>query len=189
MHAAWQRLCGGPSGRYVTGGKRVRSAAVVRFFECHVVESEKQLCIGDRHWFFLNIKLIQLEETKKVESQCVRAEEGRLLQDKGRIRERWARFFRSLLKVKSDMLDPDIPKRLPQQLVTSATRDRAHRGGDCHSDEYTGKHESSGAGHSSRGAAINSDFNKAGPSCWSSTDSPPSSGTRGKSHSSGRTRS
>ena len=29
------------------------------------------------------------------------------------------RFFRSLLDPKSDMLDPDIPKRLPQQPIPS----------------------------------------------------------------------
>ena len=63
---------------------------------------------------------MQLEETKKVESQCVRDEEGRLLRDKGRIRERWVRFFHSLLNSKSDMLDPDIPKRLPQYSVARA---------------------------------------------------------------------
>ena len=44
----------------------------------------------------------------------------RLLRDKGRIRERWVRFSRSLLNAKSDMLDPDIPKRLPQHPVASA---------------------------------------------------------------------
>ena len=76
--------------------------------------------MGDQHGFFQNIKSVQLEETKKVESQCVRDEGGRLLRDKGRIRERWVRFFRLLLNSKSDMLDPDIPKRLPQQPVASA---------------------------------------------------------------------
>ena len=55
-----------------------------------------------------------------MESQCVRDEVGRLLRDKGRIRERWVRFFRSLLNSKSDMLDADIPKRLPQHPVASA---------------------------------------------------------------------
>ena len=30
------------------------------------------------------------------------------------------RFFRSLLKSKSDMFEPDIPKRLPQHPVASA---------------------------------------------------------------------
>ena len=33
---------------------------------------------------------------------------------------RWVRFFRSLLNAKSEMLDPDIPKRLPQHPVASA---------------------------------------------------------------------
>ena len=61
-----------------------------------------------------------LEEIKKVESQCVRDEEGRLLRDKRRIRERWVRFFRSLLNSKSDMLDADIPKRRSQHPVASA---------------------------------------------------------------------
>ena len=75
---------------------------------------------GDQHGYFQNIKSVQLGEAKKVESQCVRNEEGRLLRDKGRIRERWVRFFRSLLNSKSGMLDPDIPKRLPQHPVASA---------------------------------------------------------------------
>ena len=102
--------------------KRVRGAAAVRLFERHVVELEKQLRMGDQHGFFQNIKSVQLEETKKVESQCVGDEGGRLLRDKGRIRERCVRFFRSLLNSKSDMLDPDIPKRLPQQPVASVLR-------------------------------------------------------------------
>ena len=76
--------------------------------------------MGDQHRFFQNIKSVQLEETEKVESQYVCDEKGRLLRDKGRIHERWVPFFRSLLNSKSDMLDPDIPKRLPQQPVASA---------------------------------------------------------------------
>ena len=42
------------------------------------------------------------------------------MRDKGRIRERWVRFLRSLLNSKSDMIDADIPKRLPQHPVASA---------------------------------------------------------------------
>ena len=76
--------------------------------------------MGDQHGLFQNIKSVHLEETKKVESQCVRDEEGRLLRDKGGIRERWVRLFRSLLNFKSNMLDPDIPKRLPQHPIASA---------------------------------------------------------------------
>ena len=63
---------------------------------------------------------MQLEETNKVEPQCVHDKEGRLLRDKARIRERWVRFFRSLLNSKSNILDPDISKRLPQHPVANA---------------------------------------------------------------------
>ena len=102
------------------GLKRAQNAAAVRFFERHVVELEKRLRMGDQHGFFQNIKSVQLEKTKTVESQCVLDEERRLLREKGRIRERWVRFFRSLLNSKSDMLDADIPKRLPQHPIASA---------------------------------------------------------------------
>ena len=127
-HAAWQRLKTDTRDAQLRRAvrkacnwlKRVRSAAVVRVFERHVIELEKQLRMGDQHGFFQNIKSAQLEEMKNAESQCVRDEGGRLLRDKGRIRERWVRFFRLLLNYKSDMLDSDIPKRLPQQPVASA---------------------------------------------------------------------
>ena len=96
MHAAWQRLKTDTRNAQLRRAvrkacnwlKRVRSATVVRSFERHVVELEKQLRMGDQHGFFQNIKSVQLEETKKVESQCVRDEGGRLLRDEGRIRER-----------------------------------------------------------------------------------------------------
>ena len=88
----------------------MRCAAAVRFFERYVIELDKQLDMGDQHRLFQNIKSVRLEATKKVEPQCVRDEEGRLLRDKGRIHERWVRFFRSLLNAKSDKLDSDIPK-------------------------------------------------------------------------------
>ena len=64
--------------------------------------------MGCWHGLFRNIKLVQL------------GEEMTLLQDKRRIRERWVRFFRSLLNAKSDILDHDIQKRLPKQPVASA---------------------------------------------------------------------
>ena len=128
MHAAWKRLKTDTRDAQLRRAvrkacnwlKRVRSAAIVRVFERHVVELEKQLRMRDQHELFQTIKSVQLEETKKVESQCFRDERGRLLRNKGRIRKRWVRFFRSLLNSKSDMLDLDIPKRLPQQPVASA---------------------------------------------------------------------
>ena len=41
----------------------MRSGAVVRFFEPHVVELEKQLRVRDQHGFFQNIKSVQVEKT------------------------------------------------------------------------------------------------------------------------------
>ena len=103
MHAAWQRLKMDTRDvqrrravrKTCNWLKKVQSAAVVRFFERHVVELEKQLRVGDQHGFY-----------------CQRL--GKQL------KLRWVRFFRSLLNAKSDMLDPDIPKRLPQHPVVSA---------------------------------------------------------------------
>ena len=156
----------------------MQSAAVNRFFERHVVELEKQLRTGDQHGFFQNIKSMQLEETKKVESQCVRDEERRLLRDKGRTRERWVRFFRSLLNAKFDMLDPGIPKRLPQHPVVSAL------GIEPTEEIATAMKAMANA------KAVGPDGLPAELlNCWSSIGLPPSSGARGKSHSSGKTRS
>ena len=65
IHAAWQRLKTDTRDAQLRRAvrkacnnwlKRVRSAAVVRFFERHVVELEKQLRTGDQHGFFQNIK-------------------------------------------------------------------------------------------------------------------------------------
>ena len=98
----------------------MRSAAVFYFFERHVIELEKQLRMGNQHRFFQSIKSAQLEETKKFESKCVCDEQWSLLRDEVRIRERWVRFFGPLLNIKSDILGPDIPKKLPQQPVASA---------------------------------------------------------------------
>ena len=80
---------------------------------------------GDQHGFFQTITAVQLEETNKLESQCVRDDGGRLLRDKVRIRERWVRFIRSLLKAKSDMLDLDVPESLPQRGMESTEEEIA----------------------------------------------------------------
>ena len=80
---------------------------------------------GDQHGFFQNITAVQLEETNKLESQCVRDEGGRLLRDKISIRERWVRFIRSLLKAKSDMLNLDVPESLPQRGMESTEEETA----------------------------------------------------------------
>ena len=60
MHAAWERLKTHTRDAQLRRDvrkvckwlKRVQSAAIVRYFERHVVEVEKQLRMGDQHWFF-----------------------------------------------------------------------------------------------------------------------------------------
>ena len=78
------------------------------FLERHVVELEK-LRKEDQRRFFQNIKSLQLEGAKEVESQYIRDKEGRLHRDKGSGRNRWVQFFCSQLNGKSDILHPDIP--------------------------------------------------------------------------------
>ena len=67
-------------------------------------------------------------------------------------------------------------------------RNRAQGGRYCPSDEGNGKSESSGAGRPSRGTAETRNSTRPDHTAGA-TDSPPSSGTSGISHSSGKTRS
>ena len=65
MHTSWQRLKMDTRDAQLRRAvrkacnwlKRVRSTAVVRFFERHVVELEKELRMGDQHGFFQNNNL------------------------------------------------------------------------------------------------------------------------------------
>ena len=87
MHAGWQRLKMDTRDAQLRTAirnacnwrRKVRSAAVVHFFERHVVELENQLCTGDHHRFFQNIKLVQLKETRKgdcCKTKAVSARDG-----------------------------------------------------------------------------------------------------------------
>ena len=95
MHAAWKRLKMDTRDAQLPRAvrkacnwlKRVQSTAVVRLFERHVVELEKQMGVGDQHGLFQDTKSVQLNDRKQIESQCVRDEEGRLLRDRGYIRD------------------------------------------------------------------------------------------------------
>ena len=131
---------------------------------------------------------MKLEETNKVESQCVCDEERRVLRKKRPIHERWVRFFRSLLNAKFDMLDFDILKRLPQQPVARAVKINLRRRRLSQRLRQWQTQKQSGRPAFPRNH-WNLDFKKPGPSCWNSTNSPHSFGARGKSISSGKMRS
>ena len=73
---------------------------------------EAQLSWSDKRGFFQHFKSMEMKETRKVESQCIRDEDGRLLRDKDLITKRWARFFPSQLNTKAEKLDPDTTSKL-----------------------------------------------------------------------------
>ena len=75
--------------------------------------------MGDQHGCFQNIKWVQLEEKKKVESQHFFGEAA--ARQRAYPREMDTMFW-SLLNAESGMLDLDIQKRPPEQLVASALR-------------------------------------------------------------------
>ena len=83
---------------------------------------EEQLRRRDQRGFFQHLKSMEVEETRKVDSQCIRDEDGRLLRDKDLIAQRWARFFHSLLNAKAEKLDPDITSKLQQQTFEANLR-------------------------------------------------------------------
>ena len=62
--------------------------------------------MGNHHGFSQNILSVELAETRAFNSQYLGDEEERLLRDKGRIREKWMRFFRSLLNAKFERWIP-----------------------------------------------------------------------------------
>ena len=56
--------------------KKIRILAVIRFFERYVQEMKGQLRRRDQRGFFQHLKSMEVEETRKVESRCIRDEDG-----------------------------------------------------------------------------------------------------------------
>ena len=99
---------------------RVCTDAYERFLERHVQGMEKDLRQRDQRGLYQRCKSLNIEDTRKVNSQCIRDEEGMMLPDPGLILGRWARFFGTLLNSKSDKLRLDIIEELSQWLITHA---------------------------------------------------------------------
>ncbi|CAM9376957.1 unnamed protein product, partial [Ascophyllum nodosum] len=71
-----------------------------RFLERHAQGMEKDLRQRDQMGLFQRCKFLNIEETRKVNSQYIRDEEGIMLRDPELVRGRWARFFGTLLNSK-----------------------------------------------------------------------------------------
>ena len=99
---------------------RVCTDAYERFLERHVQGMEKDLRQRDQRGFYQRWKSLNMDDTRKVNSQYIRDEEGIMLRDPGLVLGRWARFFGTLLNSKSDNLRLDIIEELPQWPITHA---------------------------------------------------------------------
>ena len=81
---------------------------------------EEDLRQRDQRELFQRYKTLNIEDTRKVNSQYIRDEEGIMLRDPGLVLGRWARFFGTPLNSKSDKLRLDIIEGLPQWPITHA---------------------------------------------------------------------
>ena len=98
---------------------RVCDNANESFLGRHVQGMEEALRRRDQRGLFQRLKPLNIEDTRKVSSQYIRDEEGRILRDPGPL-GRGARFFGTLLNAKSDKFRVDIIEGLPQWPVTHA---------------------------------------------------------------------
>ena len=79
---------------------------------------ETDLRQRDQRGLYQRCKFLKIEDTRKVNSQYIRDEEGIMLRDPGLVLRRWARFFGILVNSKSDKLRLDIIEELPQGPIT-----------------------------------------------------------------------
>ena len=127
--AAWKRQRADPQDKQLmravrrenTRVHRVCTDAKNRFLERHAQGMEKDLRQRDQMGLFQRCKFLNIEDTRKVNSQYIRDEEGIMLRDPELVRGRWARFFGTLLNSKSDKLKLDIIEELPQWPITHAS--------------------------------------------------------------------
>ena len=93
--------------------RTVRKAAVLSFFWDFVRKLETRARKGDQAGLYKHLKM-NLEGKRDRSSAYVKDEDGVLLRDIELIRERWVRWFHTLLDAKSPKLDPNIAEGLNQ---------------------------------------------------------------------------
>ena len=157
MHTAWQRLemdtRDGQLRRVVRKAcnwlKRVRSAAVVRFFERYVVELEKQLRIGISTDSSETSNRCNWRRQGRWNHSASVTRKGDCCATKGvSARGEWDSSFTAELLIRhARCRHTEEATAAPSR---ECPRDGAHGGRDCHSDEGNGKRESGGTGWPSR---------------------------------------
>ena len=94
--------------------RKVCKAAVLSFFWDFVRKLETRTREGDQAGFYKHLKTTNLERKRDRSSAYVKYVNGVLLRDVELIRERWVRWFHTLLNAKSPRLDPNIAEGLDQ---------------------------------------------------------------------------
>ena len=94
--------------------RKVRKAAVLSFFWDFVRKLQTRTREGNQASFYKHLKTMNLEGKRDRSSAYVEDENGVLLRDVEFIRERWVRWFHTLLNAKSPRLDPNIAEGLDQ---------------------------------------------------------------------------
>ena len=94
---------------------KVRKDAVLSFFWDFVRKLETRTQEGDQAGFYKHLKTMNLERKRDRSLAYVNDDNGVLLRDVELIRERWVRWFHTLLKAKSPRLDPNIAEGLDQR--------------------------------------------------------------------------
>ena len=94
--------------------RKVRKAAVLSFFWDFVRKFETGAREGDQAAIYNHLKTMNLEGKLESSSAYVKDEVGLLLKDVELIRERWVRWFHTLLSAKSPKIDPNIAEGLHQ---------------------------------------------------------------------------
>ena len=94
--------------------RKVRKAAVLSIFWDFVCKLETRTREGDQAGFCKHHKKMNLERKRDRSSTYVKDENGVLPRDAELIRERWIRWFLTLLNPKSPRLDPNIAEGLGQ---------------------------------------------------------------------------
>ena len=93
---------------------KVRKAAVLSFFWGYIRKLETCTREVDQVRFYMRLKTMNLEGKRDRSSAYAKDENGILLRDVELMRERWVRWFHTLLDAKSPSLDPNIAEGLDQ---------------------------------------------------------------------------
>ena len=88
--------------------EKVRKTTVLSFFWAYVRKLEASIREGDHASSYRRLQTMNLEGKRDHNSQFIKDEHRSMLRDVELIRDRWVRWFHTLLNIKSTKLDPNI---------------------------------------------------------------------------------